>query len=302
MSALERLQQQLQDTNALIVQVENALALPENKEDLRSLSANLKALHNMREHLETQFLELAALQEQEVYRYRITETGGRPSLGGIAEAWSKFENLFAVVYSKLTQQEMPAPLGYSYCFVGSVGVVVTLPNLPVQAAGMLTGNPIDETSDVVFDLIESKRVTEIAKDLGPEPIAALNEWLAVHLSHHYGLGLEWKSDRVTKRSIEVPFTQLPILQNVILEAATDATLIVDGELQAVDIVEKTFKFKADDGETIEGTFEDAITAKHEASVPFRYHATIIKTTKFLPKTKKEKDRPTTYFLKSLEHL
>jgi hypothetical protein len=302
MTALEHLQQRLQDTNASIVQAENALTLPENKEQVRSLSAAIKALHNMRQRLEEQFLELAAIQEQEVYRYRITETDERPSLGGIADAWSKFENLFAVVYSKLANKEMPSPLGYSYCFTGSVGVVVTLPKLPAQQAGMMAGNPITETSDIVFDLIESKRVTEIAKDLGPEPIAALNEWLAVHLAHHFGLGLEWKSERVTKRAIEVPYDQLPVLQNVILEAATETTLITNGELQGVDIVDKTFKFKADDGETIEGTFEDAVTAQHEASVPRRYIATIIKTTKLLPKTKKEKEKPVTYFLKSLENL
>jgi hypothetical protein len=57
--SLEHLQQRLQDTNALIVQVENALSLPENKKNSRSLSANLQSLHNMRERLEEQFLELA---------------------------------------------------------------------------------------------------------------------------------------------------------------------------------------------------------------------------------------------------
>jgi hypothetical protein len=298
MSALERLQQQLQDTNALIIQFENSLTLPENKKEIRSLSANLKALHNMREHLEKQFLDLAALQEQEVYRYRIIETSERPSLGGIAEAWSKFQNLFSVVYSKLTKDEPPAPLGYSYCFAGSVGVVVTLPKLPAQSAALLTKNPIDDASEIVFDLIESKHLSQIVSDLGPEPIKAMNEWLAVHIEHQYGLGLEWKSERITKRDITVPYTQLATLQSFVEEATTETTLILNGEMVVVNTVKKTFQFNADDGQAIEGTYDAAITYQQSASVPFRYQATIKKTTKMILKDPK-KDKPVTYFLESL---
>jgi hypothetical protein len=190
MSALAELEKRLQNTSALIVQYEHALSSPDNSEYKTSLSVSIRSLQTLHKRLESEFLELAAIEEQEVYRYRIIESSERPTLGGIAEAWAEFQKLFATVYLKLAKREMPSALGYSYCFAGSVGVVVTLPKLPKEQAAMLTANPIDDASEIVFDLIESKRVTEIARALGPEPIAAMNEWLSVHIRHGYGLGLE----------------------------------------------------------------------------------------------------------------
>ena len=78
-----------------------------------------------------------------------------------------------------------------------------------------------------------------------------------------------------------------------------------GELVAVSMPNKTFQINSDEGETIEGSFEDAITAEHAASVPARYRTTITKTTRIIQKPKKEKkdkEKPITYFLTSLEPL
>jgi hypothetical protein len=299
MSALAELEKRLQNTSGLIIQYENALASPGNAEYKNSLSVSIHSLQKLHRRLEAEFLELAAIEEQEVYRYRIIDTNERPTLGGIAEAWAEFQKLFATVYQQLTNKEMPSALGYSYCFAGSVGVVVTLPKLPRQQAGMLKANPIDDTSEIVFDLIESKRVPEIAKALGPEPIAAMNEWLSVHIRHGYGLGLEWKSERVTKRITEISAINMASLQTTIAETTSDVTLVMNGELFAIDTKDKTFKIRPDTDEEIEGTFTNAITAEHEASVPHRYKATIIKTTRIV-KTKKEK--PITYFLEKLDPL
>jgi hypothetical protein len=299
MSALAELEKRLQNTSALIVQCEHALSSPDNSEYKTSLSVSIRSLQTLHKRLESEFLELAAIEEQEVYRYRIIESSERPTLGGIAEAWAEFQKLFATVYLKLAKREMPSALGYSYCFAGSVGVVVTLPKLPKEQAAMLTANPIDDASEIVFDLIESKRVTEIARALGPEPIAAMNEWLSVHIRHGYGLGLEWKSDRITKRSTEIPSDSLPSLQTTIAETTTEITLVLNGELFAVNMDEKNFKIRPDGDEDIDGTFTDAITAEHAASVPSRYKATIVKTTRMV---KSKKDKPIAFFLEKLEPL
>jgi hypothetical protein len=299
MSALAELEKRLQSTNALIIQYQNALATPDNEENRNSISVSLRSLQKLHRRLEGEFLELAALQEQEVYRYRIIQGQERPSLGGVADAWVKFQNVFSVIYSKLTNSPMPTPLGYGYCFEGSVGVVVTLPKLPPTTIGLLTGNPIDDTSEIVFDLVEKRRIPEIARDLGPGPIAAMNDWLTVHVAHNYGLGLEWHSQRQIRRHAELPADQLQTVQTQIIEASTTSTLTLNGELYAVDADAKVFKVKADDGQDIQGTFETAITQEHAASVPSRYKVTIVKTTRMIP-TKKEK--PETYFLESLEPL
>ncbi|PSH04153.1 MAG: hypothetical protein CXZ00_08890 [Acidobacteria bacterium] len=296
MNAREQIQKRLQDTNALIAQVENAILLPENRGYSRSLAANLRTLNNVRKSLEAEFLELAAIQEQEVYRYTI-DPEMLPSLGGIAEAWAAFEKLFVSIYSKLTKEGLPGVLGYSYCFSGSVGVVVTLPRIPEQHAALLTGNPVDDASEMVFDLIESKRVNEIARMLGPQPMEAVNEWLDVHIQHKYGIGLEWDSDRQTKRRVKASYEQLATLQKNIVETTTETILVKDGDLVAVNSEAKTFKLNCDDGEEIEGTFSDAITVKQAAAVPSRYRATIIKTTRMIvPKRQK----PESFFLAKLE--
>jgi hypothetical protein len=294
--ALLELEKRLQNTNALIVQYHNALGSPDNEEYRESLTVSIRSLQKLHKRLEEEFLELAALEQQEIYRYRIIDTTERPTLGGIAEAWTKFQNLFSVVYSKLTKAPMPSPLGYGYCFEGSVGVVVTLPKLP---AGMLAGDPIDDTSAIVFDMVESRRIPEIARELGPEPIAAMNEWLSVHTRHGYGIGLEWKSQRVTKRAIEVQAPELTTLQNVVAEVTTQVIMKIDGELVAVDVDEKTFRIKGDDGLQIEGGIGTAITHEHAASVPARYRATITKTTRMLPS---KKEKPETFTLTELDKI
>ena len=299
MAALAELEKRLQSTNALIVQYQNALKTPDNETNRNSLTVSLRSLQKLHRRLEAEFLELAAIEEQEVYRYRIIEGQERPTLGGVAEAWAKFQNVFAVVYSKLTNSQLPTPLGYGYCFEGSVGVVVTLPKLPPNTTALLSGNPIDDTSEIVFDLVEKQRIPEIARDLGPGPIAAMNDWLSVHVNHRYGLGLEWQSQRRTRRQAEIPVDQLSTLQTQISEASTTATITTNGELVAVDADAKTFRVKTDDGQEIAGTYGSAITEEHAASVPWRYTVTIVKTTKMIPS---KKENPDTYFLESLEAL
>lgn len=300
MSALAELERRLQDTSALIVRYEHALSNPENSGSKGSLTTGIKSLHKLRSRLESEFLELAAIEEYEVFRYRIIESTDPPSLLGIAEAWMQFQKLFATIYRKLAKTEMPSALGYSYCFSGSVGVVVTLPKLPA-ATGFLSGNPIDDTSTIVFDLIESKRIAEIARELGPEPISAVNDWLSVHVRHGYGLGLEWNSDRITKRRTLIASSDLPSLQTTITETRTNVTLTLDAELFAVNAEEKTFKLRPDGDQEIDGTFTDAITAEHAASVPSRYRATVVKTIK-MGKPKNEKEKSITYFLERLDPL
>jgi len=297
MAALAELEKRLQSTSALIVQYQNALVLPDNEENRNSLTVSLRSLQKLLKRLENEFLDMAAIEEQEVYRYRIIQGQERPSLGAVAEAWSKFQNVFSVIYSKLTNAPMPNPLGYGYSFEGSVGVVVTLPKLPSETVGLLTGNPIDDTSEIMFDLVEKRRIPEIARDLGPGPIAAMNDWIGVHVAHHSGLGLEWHSRHTTKRRAEVPAEQLATLQTQIAEASTTATITVNAELKAVDADAKTFRVQTDDGQDIEGTFGSAITKEHAASVPFRYKITIVRTTKMIPA---KKEKPDTYFLQSLD--
>jgi hypothetical protein len=160
--------------------------------------------------------------------------------------------------------------GYAYTFAGSIGVVITLP----REANLIGESTLDSTSDLVFDMIESKKLEETARRFGPQPIEALNEWVEIHAKNHFGLGLEWRTNNAIRREAEN-------LQSIIYNTETQTTTTVTGELFAVNWEQKTFSFKADDGQIISGQFADAISWEHAASIPARYSAEILRTTKIV---------------------
>lgn len=306
MSVLVELQRRIENTNALIAEHERAVA-GHGEAPPRSMFANIRALEKLKRRLEGEYFEAAADLELEVYRYRILNESERVTLPGIAEAWLRFQDFFASVYSALTEsnnnsqkakkpsQSSRLELGYGYSFASSVGVVVTVP----REIGIYAAAPIEEASKTVFDLVEAHNLDVIAADLGPAPIRALGEWINVHVKNQYGLDLEWHSGGHIKRKAEVQYQRLSTLQGEIGNATTSATLRIDGRLYAVDEKSKTFKFDADSGQDFMGEFKEAITEEHAASVPSRYRATIRQTTKVISIG----DEPATvYFLVSLDSL
>lgn len=303
MSALAELQSRIQGTDALIAQYESAVAGSEGKAP-PSLFANIRALEKLKKRLEVEFLEVASQIELEVYRYRILNESDRVTLGMVSEAWGKFQDLFSSVYAALPKPKpqekkrgkTPAlELGYGYSYAGSVGVVVTVP----KDTGIYATSPIEEASSTVFNMIEAKNLDEIARTIGPAPIRALYDWIDVHVKNQAGIGLEWRTQQDVKRDVFVDYQTLANIQATIADTTTRASVDVDGELFAVDAQAKEFKIKGDNGQEYSGTFETAITADHAASVPARYSARIIETTKVIHL---KKERETTLFLESLKPL
>jgi len=294
MSAIQELQVRLQSTNALIARYRETLELPTTTPlEAKALRVNMKALENLAKRLEDAFLELAAAENLGVYKYRLLTGEGNPSLGGIGEAWSKLQALYATVYQGLTSKLSAATvllpqLGFAYSFAGSVGVVVTLPPRPVGEV-LLTGSPVEEASEIVFNLIESKDVQQVAERLGLAPIQAMNDWLDVHVSNHYGFAIEWQEDRVLKRRVEVDSGKVAALQAFVRDTKTRQTVTLTGLLNKVDDKEKTFRIVADNGDEIEGRYgEDVIKPEHAASVPARCKATILTVTEMIYSGKRPK--------------
>lgn len=287
MSVLVELQQRIQSTGALISEHERAVASIVGTEPPRSLLANIRALEKLKRRLEAEYLDVAEQLELEVYRYRILNESDRVTLSGVAEAWAKFQEFFGSVYLALTKspksknkkppEVQRLELGYGYSFASSIGVVVTVP----RDIGIYATSPIEEASTMVFDLIEAKRVSKIAQELGPSPIKALHEWIGIHVRNQYGLGLTWQSHGDTKRSVEVQYQSLLKLQGTISETTTTVGMDIQGELFAVNTDTEEFKLRGDDGHEYHGHFGSAITPEHTASVPARYAARIIRTTKII---------------------
>jgi len=286
MSALAEIQRRIESTGALISRYESAVAR-DPATTPSSLFANIRALEKTLKRLDIQFQEVTQQMGLEVYRYRLLNES-QPTLVGVAEAWEKLQALFNAAYTanttrkaagkgkKLSPVSVPAPMfGFGYTFAGSVGVVMTI---PAETENLIGESVLKSTSDTVFDLIESVNVNEIATTLGPAPIRALSDLIDVHSRNRFGLGLEWRYRGSLKRTVELEFHQLERLRAGIAEAKTTSTMQINGELFAVDTQKRQFKLEGDDGVVIEGIFSTAIGPEHEASIPARYRATILKTT------------------------
>lgn len=278
MTAIHELQVRLQSTNALISRYREALDLPATSPlEAKALKLNMRFLQNLAKRLEAEFLKHASAEHLEVYKYRILTGDEVPSLAGVGEAWAKLQALYSAVYKSLTNELNESivatpQLGFAYSFPSSVGVVVTLPAKPVSES-LLAGSPLEETSDIVFNLIESKDIQGAAQRLGPGPIQAMNEWLDVHVSHHYGLAIEWRADNEVRRTAEVKYSDLVNLQAAVQDTKTRQRVTLQGWLSKVDDDNKSFRIKSDAGEDIEGRYEeDVIRAEHSASIPARYTA------------------------------
>ena len=286
MSALVELQHRIQSTSALISEHERTVANI-GTDPPRSLLANIRALEKLKGRLETEYLEVAEELELDVYRYRLLNESDRVTLSGVAEAWATFQEFFGSLYLALTKVQksknkkpptsQTIDLGYGYSFASSIGVVVTVP----RDVGIYAASPLEQVSSTVFDLIEAKHVSATAKDLGPAPIQALHRWIEVHIRNHYGLGLDWQSHGNTRRSVEVQYQSLLALQSTIADTSTSVGMDVKGELYAVNAETEEFRIRGDDGKDYHGRFGSAITPEHAASVPARYSARIIRTTKII---------------------
>jgi hypothetical protein len=290
------LQEKLQDTTAAIAQLEHAVI--ENP-DTPSLAVNLRSLHKRREALESDFLELTNQLEQDVCRYRLFVGGTRPTISGLAQAWTNFQNAFSVIYDAIkngpkvrgrigTTAAEETSLGFSYSFTGSVGIVMTMPNERLLLGETL----IDQAIRTMFDLAaaqDHRQIREFAKTLGPAPVRAMYYWANTHVQNGMGAEIEWRRDKETRARLFVQEPELARLANAIQHTSdeTSEELTYAGTLRAADLDRKTFRLETDDELSIKGSFEDAIDAKHAVTLPRRYVARLVKTTKIYYSTEVE---------------
>jgi hypothetical protein len=288
MSLLASVQDQLRHVDEVIAGLERSVV----SHPRPSLAANIRALEKERRTLQAQFERAAIDEEIDVYRYRIL-TSDRATITGLTEAWREFQNLLATVYESLRKggsrkkaksKAPPVPqiqLGFGYSFPGSVGVALTLPN----REGLFSNEAIVQATEAIFEFASSYRdqsgVAAMARRLGPEPVEAMYAWVNAHVSHRYGVGIEWRRTEVQSRQIVVQYEELSILREQLSKTTIDTSLDVTGDLVAVDMDANTFRIRQDTGEEIEGTFVDAISAEQAAQIPARYAAHIARQSKVI---------------------
>jgi hypothetical protein len=318
MSALSELSRRVQSTTALIERHQRTL----RADSPRSALANIRSLEKLRRKLEREFEETAQQEEVDVFYYRILNPE-RATINGVTAAWREFQNALSAMYvslkgggakkekskrsrRKLSEQPpkptlKPLELGFGYAFAGSIGVTLTLPN---HEKGLFSDPAIERATADIFELAtsygSSEKVWELARRFGPEPVNAVYKWVDAHVTHGYGVGIEWKRDEEHHLDLLCQFEELKSLRDDLSKTTIDTRIDVTGDLVAVDSDILTFRMRFDDGEEISGTYETAISTEQAARVPCRYAANLTKSTKVIRIEGEQQNE--WYFLNHLEQL
>jgi hypothetical protein len=283
MSRLTDLQQKIQDTNALIAQMERSVA---GKSVPSSVLANIRSLEKRRAMLEQDFLLVADRQSRDVCSYRMFNPGERYKLSGFGKALADFQTTFSLTYDALKNGpkqravippdvEAATAFDFGYAFSGSVGVVMTLEN-----ERLLLGNTwLDETMGVVFQWAmaeTSDDVAAFAKRLGPPPIRALYRWATDHVIAEMGADIQWRKERSVSGTLLLQQPELERLREAIA-ATSDETvdvITVTGKLIGIDTSTKRFRLELPDGEEVAGSSGDVVSEGHSVVVPSQQTARI----------------------------
>ncbi len=305
MSKLLELQEKLQETNAAIVQLEQALS---NDPSSISLTRNLKSIQKRYDSLEADFLSEASKMEVSICKYRLFNDYRRPTIKAIAEALSSFQYFFSTVYKAIKNaplQKAPSrkdideesEFGLAYTFSGSVGVALTLPDELI----LIGKSRLDEAIEIIFKMAkaeQSGQIVSFAKRLGLAPVRQMYQWINEHTQSGFGADIEWlKRGQIEDRL----FIQEPEIKRLkqLMEKTGEETIeeiVVEGELLGADVPGHRFHMKGDIGE-IRGSFSDAISEEHTVELPKHYRAKLRKTTEIKYSTEEAKEH---YFLIEIE--
>jgi hypothetical protein len=313
MNELLELQHKLQDTSAMIAQLERAIVADPQSDLLR---LNLESVVNRFSWLESEFRELASRAALDVCTYRLFASADLPAdrmlpLRGVSGALHDFQTAFSSLFdalkngrrlrTRLTPDILAATsLAFGYAFAGSVGVVLTLPHERL----LLGGDMLDDAITTFFSLAQAptdEDIKAIGRRLGPGPLRAIFRWAQSHVEDGLGADVSWKRGTDEAASLFLQVQELERLSSAIAAVSEDTREIIDytGRLTGADIQTKHFRFEPDGGEAVAGSFSDAINETHAVTLPARYKAHLEKNTRIHYSSEQEQ---ITWNLLSLERL
>lgn len=311
MSALLELTEKLQDTQAAIHQLEEAISRQPPAPP--SVLATLRTLEKRQRDLEAQFDELTTDLHLDVCSYRLFpdhKEEERPTLRAFTKTLLDFQTLVTQVYyaRKTGQPRQTAHVsaeaasetafGFGYTFAGSLGVVLTLPN-----ERLLFGETeIDKAINTVFDMVKAEKPQQIAayaKELGAAPIRTLYNWVTDQVKSGLSSEVEWRRKEGVRSQVLAQFPELVELKSAIESTSDEETeeITITGLLVGVDVSSRTFHMSFEEGDDIRGKMSESIGLEHTVELPKVYTAKIIKTKKIFYST----DREAVYhYLESLD--
>lgn len=311
MSALLEITEKLQDTQAAIRQLEQAIA---RQAPTPSVIATLNSLQKRQGDLEARFAEAAAAESRDVCSYRLfpdQKEEAQPTLRAFTKTLLDFQTLFTQVYDAIKSGQpkertrvtaevaAETAFGFGYSFTGSLGAVLTLPNERFLFPEV--ESDIDQAINTVFDLVKAEKPQDIAayaKQLGAAPIRTLYNWVSDQVISGLSSSIEWKREQQVRSHLLVQFPELAELKRAIEASSDEETeeLTLTGLLVGLDVSSRTFHMSFEEGEDIRGKMAQSIGLEHTVELPRAYTAKIIKTRKIYYSTDTEN---VYYFLESL---
>jgi hypothetical protein len=278
-----------------------------------SLLANLRSLQKFQRDLEKDFLSAANDRGVDVCSYRIVPEHGLAKVSAVAGSLAGFQSSVSVTYAAVrggtpkstrsinAEVSRATDLSVAYTYPGSLGVVLSIPN-----ERLLPGftSPLDQSVSTVITVAKQEnigKVAEIAKRVGPGPMAAMFDWAKSNAAYHLGTDIQWRRDQEVRESSFIQYQEFEQLSQAIEAEEEESAVEIDivGVLVGADTKTQSFHFVTSDTDTdIRGKFTDAISNSQKAQLPQRYAAKIKKTTKIQYSRDKE---DVSYFLLKLEH-
>lgn len=298
MSTLLEIQEMLQDTNATLARLDEALVADSSS---AALQATGRSLQKRQQSLESQFAASAADQGIDVFTYRLFGSNGNPSILSLATALVDFQTLITVVYDAIkssvpkirtrvsAESRLETALNFGYSYPGSVGLVLTIPNERL----LIGESNLDKAVEAIFALAkatEPSKILEFAKQLGPASIGAMYKWALDLDQSGLGADIQWRRGQSVRAHLMAQRPELEQLHQVIGHTSDETIeeLLVDGLLMGADVNSKSFHIQIESGEHIRGSFIDAISPSQTVELPKRYRASIRRTVTFRYSTEQEK--------------
>ena len=310
MTRLLELQEQLQETRAMLARVERAVVERPDKLSLRSLAKSLTA---QQRNLEADFATEVDRLGMDVCSYRIFSDSGYLPLHPLAQGLIDFQLLVTVVYdaqktSVPKERAKVSPdiraetsFDFGYTFPGSLGIVLTIHN----ERRLILDSHLDEAINQIFSLAKVRSTSDIrefAKRLGLASIRAMYKWASGHARAGLGVGIEWRRESTVRASLLAQQPELENLYQMIEETSdeSETEISVEGELESVNVKARSFALRDNSGGIIRGSYKDAISGSHRAELPERrYRATLTKVERVQYSTDEEEAE---YHLERLEEL
>jgi hypothetical protein len=296
MSDLLDIQEKLQDTAAMLAQLERDLA---RHPDAFGVQLNIMSLEKRKRKLETELSAATAAMGLEVCSYRIMPEQARVKLAGVTGTLGDYQSLVSSFYNAIKNgAKHTAKLGaevaaqtafdFAYAFTGSVGFVFTVPN----ETTLFDNTVMDESIRLIFEVAKAQRPEDIlafARRLGPAPIRALYKWADDHVKASFSADIEWRRGEVVRQKVLIQWLEFERLRQAISETSDESSeeFTLGGLLVGTDVTKRTFHFQPDDGSDVRGKSGEVISPSHPVEVPKRYEAALRKTTKIHYSTEQE---------------